>query len=83
MARVKRKQANDQDRQDEQYKDMQLTIQRNETVIDMLKLQLSQFQARKSSCDTAVCMKSGKLMSIVLQFTIPSIFLLFRKHIFS
>ncbi|KAL5007260.1 hypothetical protein ScPMuIL_016066 [Solemya velum] len=54
LAGVRRKQANDQDRQDEQYKDMQATIQRNETVIHMLKLQLAQFQTRKTSLDTAV-----------------------------
>ena len=49
IKREKRKQEEGQGKQDEKYKEMQATIQRNETVIQMLKMQLAQFQQRRNS----------------------------------
>ncbi|XP_056007710.1 uncharacterized protein C10orf67, mitochondrial-like isoform X7 [Ostrea edulis] len=49
IKKEKRKQEEGQDKHDEKYKEMQATIQRNETVIQMLKMQLAQFQQRRNS----------------------------------
>nr|XP_022309741.1 uncharacterized protein C10orf67, mitochondrial-like isoform X5 [Crassostrea virginica] len=49
IKRERRKQEEGQGKHDEKYKEMQATIQRNETVIQMLKMQLAQFQQRRNS----------------------------------
>ncbi|XP_052681510.1 uncharacterized protein C10orf67, mitochondrial-like isoform X7 [Crassostrea angulata] len=49
IKKEKRKQEEGQGKHDEKYKEMQATIQRNETVIQMLKMQLAQFQQRRNS----------------------------------
>ncbi|XP_062569976.1 uncharacterized protein C10orf67, mitochondrial-like isoform X6 [Saccostrea cucullata] len=49
MKKERKKQEEGQGKHDEKYKEMQATIQRNETVIQMLKMQLAQFQQRRNS----------------------------------
>ncbi|XP_061179902.1 uncharacterized protein C10orf67, mitochondrial-like isoform X2 [Saccostrea echinata] len=49
IKKERKKQEEGQGKHDEKYKEMQATIQRNETVIQMLKMQLAQFQQRRNS----------------------------------
>lgn len=47
MQKEKQKQAGDQYLLDEKYRELQQTIQQNQNVIQMLKLQLAQYQQSK------------------------------------
>ncbi|KAK3108449.1 hypothetical protein FSP39_008186 [Pinctada imbricata] len=49
IKREKKKQEEGEGKHNEQFKEMQATIQRNETVIQMLKMQLAQYAQRKNS----------------------------------
>lgn len=59
IKKEKRKQEEGQGKHDEKYKEMQATIQRNETVIQMLKMQLAQFQQRRNSEVESVSLSSN------------------------
>jgi septal ring factor EnvC (AmiA/AmiB activator) len=67
IKKERKKQEEGQDKHDEKYKEMQATIQRNETVIQMLKMQLAQFQQRRNSEVESV---SCYLISLFLELII-------------
>lgn len=67
IKKEKRKQEEGQGKHDEKYKEMQATIERNETVIQMLKMQLAQFQQRRNSEVESVSLSSNRICYFMIK----------------